>query len=327
MKRFRIPFVLGVFLILCSTAFATVPNVMNFQGILRDSSGNPAADSSYSLTFSIYDALTGGTLIWQETQSVSITDGLFNVLLGTLTPIDEAVIDGNARYITVAIGGSPEMTPRTQLVSVPHSLRVATVDGATGGIITGDVSIQSNLNVSDTVQTAAFKMSADAGNGKVLTSDANGAGTWQIPIGSPQLTSSVSGYDNQDDIDSGTVSGRIVTFTKIFESSKLKITYSDNLRVLGVAGQNNGATWEIKLDGLSISNPHSLKTTVEADAGGTTFHNIHRQSTLIGYVLGVPAGIHTVRVDVGPTPLGVRGNAFTGSYSTFLLEVEEIPEP
>ena len=43
--------------------------------------------------------------------------------------------------------GDPEMPPRAQLVSVAYAFRPGTVAGATGGTITGDVAIQSDLDV------------------------------------------------------------------------------------------------------------------------------------------------------------------------------------
>ncbi|HXF48884.1 MAG TPA: hypothetical protein VNL73_05605, partial [Verrucomicrobiae bacterium] len=45
-------------------AFGAVPQLINFQGILKDGGGNPVADGSYSVTFTIYDAATGGTTLW-----------------------------------------------------------------------------------------------------------------------------------------------------------------------------------------------------------------------------------------------------------------------
>ena len=53
--------VIGLLLFAAVPVAAAVPGLINFQGILRDASGNPIADGSYSVTFRIYDAASAGT--------------------------------------------------------------------------------------------------------------------------------------------------------------------------------------------------------------------------------------------------------------------------
>ncbi|MGH8003413.1 MAG: hypothetical protein ACRECJ_01650, partial [Limisphaerales bacterium] len=72
MKRYTTFTVLGVVLS-ASLALGTVPKLINFQGILKDGSGNPVADGSYSVTFRIYEVPAGGTLLWAGTTSVTTT--------------------------------------------------------------------------------------------------------------------------------------------------------------------------------------------------------------------------------------------------------------
>ncbi|HXF48407.1 MAG TPA: hypothetical protein VNL73_03140, partial [Verrucomicrobiae bacterium] len=64
MKRFRTFLGVVVVCLFGSIAFGAVPQLINFQGILKDGGGNPVADGSYSVTFTIYDAATGGTTLW-----------------------------------------------------------------------------------------------------------------------------------------------------------------------------------------------------------------------------------------------------------------------
>src|SRR5687767_13748733 len=65
-----------------------VPSVMSYQGRLADpTTGLAVADGNYNMHFSIYSALTGGTLLWQEPTSpavipVTVKDGVFTILLG-----------------------------------------------------------------------------------------------------------------------------------------------------------------------------------------------------------------------------------------------------
>ena len=106
------------------------PLYFNYQGLLLDSAGNPVADGDYDLTFAIYDVDTGGTALWSEAQTVTVTDGLFNAQLGLSTSLDGAWIDGRDLWLGVTLAGDAEMTPRTQLVSVPYAVNAGDVRGA-----------------------------------------------------------------------------------------------------------------------------------------------------------------------------------------------------
>lgn len=131
---------------------AAVPQLINYQGKLTNASGQPIT-SAVTLKFRIYDTPTGGTLLWgPESQPVTPdANGVYNVILGQGTPpvpFPANLFAATPRYIGVEVNSEGEMTPRQQITAVAYSLRVATVDGATGGTISGDVSIQSDLSVS-----------------------------------------------------------------------------------------------------------------------------------------------------------------------------------
>ncbi len=49
-----------------SAAFANAPQVLNFQGQLNDSNGDPVTDGDYSIDFLIYDADRDGNLVWSS---------------------------------------------------------------------------------------------------------------------------------------------------------------------------------------------------------------------------------------------------------------------
>ncbi len=124
---------------LAVVANSTAPSTMHYQGQLTDALDNPAADASYSMVFSIYDVAVGGTPLWTETQNVTTSGGLFNVLLGTINPLTSAYFNGAERYLGLTIGADPELSPRTRIASTPFALRTQTVDGASGGAVYGDL--------------------------------------------------------------------------------------------------------------------------------------------------------------------------------------------
>ncbi len=128
-------------MLLVATSYASAPQMITYQGRLTNNSGAPQT-GTFSVTFTIYDAIAGGTSKWTETQSVTTdADGLFAVLLGSLTPSLDTVFKDTARYLGIQVGVDPEITPRTRLVSSPFAFRVASVDSATGGNIKGSLSI------------------------------------------------------------------------------------------------------------------------------------------------------------------------------------------
>jgi hypothetical protein len=111
-------------LLLFFLAFATqisAQATLSVQGTLQKSNGSAVDDGNYSLTFSIYTAATGGTALWTETQpSVAIVDGVYSVLLGTVTPL--TVPFNQAYYVGVTVQGGTELIPRTLLTSSPYAL-------------------------------------------------------------------------------------------------------------------------------------------------------------------------------------------------------------
>jgi len=140
-----------VFLIFCSAAWADIPKQINFQGILKDSLGNPYPDGNYSITFRIYDAASGGNILWQEGQLIAISGGLFTHLLGSAIPIPESVFDDSLRWLGIQVAGNPEITPRRQLVSVPYSYVADLAQSAEklGTLIPSDVALITHNHNSD----------------------------------------------------------------------------------------------------------------------------------------------------------------------------------
>jgi hypothetical protein len=120
------------------------------SGRLTTSGGTPVADGSYSVTFRIYTDSVSGPVLWTETETVTTSSGLFSMMLGSVTPVPDSAFRSATTYLGTKIGADPEISPRTRLASVPYSNRVGTVDGASGGMIEGD------LIVTDKVSASAY---------------------------------------------------------------------------------------------------------------------------------------------------------------------------
>ena len=107
---------------------SAIPQLINYQGFLTDDGGNPVADGNYSLTFRIWDAETGPNQLWSEDRpTVSVTNGLFNIILGSMSPL-ELPFDTDY-WLGVQVEGEPEL-PRMRLTSVAYSYRADMADTA-----------------------------------------------------------------------------------------------------------------------------------------------------------------------------------------------------
>jgi hypothetical protein len=119
---------------------AAVPEQINYQGRLTDAT-NVALDGAYLVVFSVWDVDTGGVAaLWFEQQTVTVTEGIYNVQLGAMVPFPADLLDGPDRFIQVEIFTTGEgwevLTPRQPLTSVPFAMRAAQADSTIDGAIT-----------------------------------------------------------------------------------------------------------------------------------------------------------------------------------------------
>jgi hypothetical protein len=111
------------------TAQADVPQLINYQGILLDSDGDPVT-TTVDVIFAIWTAEVDGDSLWSEEQSVTPDEvGRFNVLLGVVSAIPDSAFAGDA-YLSTKVESDPEMSPRPQLVSVAFAYRALKSDTA-----------------------------------------------------------------------------------------------------------------------------------------------------------------------------------------------------
>ncbi len=106
--------------LLASTAFSAVPNRLHYSGKLDTAGG--AFTGTIAMTFALYDGLSATSSAWSETQSVSVQDGRFHVLLGDSTAITPSDVDVTDLYLGVTVATDDEMD-WVQLSSVPYALR------------------------------------------------------------------------------------------------------------------------------------------------------------------------------------------------------------
>jgi len=161
-----------------STSNAAAPSLVNYSGVLTNAVGGPLS-GTFDVDFALYGVASGGIAIWVEAQSVTTdANGRFNVLLGSNSPINAGDFIGANRWLGITVESDPQMTPRTRIVSTPYAFRIETVDGATGGQLSGSLSIGSNQAIAnssnfmagDSNTTSAYAASVTAG----INNEANG---------------------------------------------------------------------------------------------------------------------------------------------------------
>ena len=145
-----------------STLRADVPSFINYQGKVADSTGLPigasgtaaaptAAPVNRKVIFRIYDAANGGTRLWTEEQTATISLGVFSVLLGNgIAPTGTASTEShpaldtiftpsaaNSRFLEIMVDNGDNsitasdvpISPRQQITSTAFALHAKVADG------------------------------------------------------------------------------------------------------------------------------------------------------------------------------------------------------
>ncbi len=118
-----------------------VPGLINYQGKLTNAAGQPQ-QGTFNMVFSIYDTETGGSALWEETQTVTTdAQGLFNVLLGSVNP-PVIIPEGPDCYLEITVEGTT-LTPRQRIVSNGYSYYAQTAEDANklGGVAASNYAV------------------------------------------------------------------------------------------------------------------------------------------------------------------------------------------
>ena len=192
--RFAVPFIVSTIslLLVCFAFFshsatAAIPSTMNFQGRLTDSTGTIMPDGLYNMQFRIYTVASGGSATWTETREttnrVQVTNGLFSVQLGAVTPLSASLFSGNDVYfeITLPTPGTATcstascaswespMTPRHKMATSAYAFQAEnanTLDGMDSTAFAGVTGSANYIQNTTSPQTADF---AITGTGRIDT--------------------------------------------------------------------------------------------------------------------------------------------------------------
>jgi hypothetical protein len=192
--------VVGGFVYTIPTAEAAIPKYINFQGKLTTvAAGTNVANGTYAIQFKLYDALSAGSLLWTETydqspvnvcQKVQVTNGVFNVKLGTCNSLASVDFTGGSLYLTVNFAPTGtsydgEMSPRKQLVSSAYAFVANSVSG--DGVVNNAVQSATALSTGRTSANPALQVdtnTASSATGLKVTAAAAAGGVALAAISS-----------------------------------------------------------------------------------------------------------------------------------------------
>lgn len=151
-------FVFSQFFTKTSQAAIGINRQINFQGkLVNNPLSTNVSNTSYTIVFTLYDDSDAGqgTVLWQESQSVTTVDGIFRVALGSVTPFPANFnFNWDGLYLGIKVNADSEMTPRIQMAAVPFAFNAEKVAG---------------LTVQDTSGNASTSGTLQVGNGKTIT--------------------------------------------------------------------------------------------------------------------------------------------------------------
>src|SRR3990167_9281523 len=81
------------------------------------------------MRFRFYDASTSGSVVWEETKTVSSVSGVFSTLLGSVSSLDSVSFNRDDLYLGIKVGADDEMTPRKRVAPSPSALNADKLDG------------------------------------------------------------------------------------------------------------------------------------------------------------------------------------------------------
>ena len=184
--------VLSIFILLfvSFSAFAQAPNLLNYQGVARNTVGNPLPNQTMKLRLSVHDLLPSGAVVYSEIRQITTNlGGLFSVQIGSAGASSSTGTIAGVNWIVGNKFLQVELDPASnnnyldigtvQLVSVPYAFGAGTA-----------ATVKTNANLTGVV-TSVGNATAIA-NG-AITSDMIGTiNQTKVGLGSVNNTSDIA---------------------------------------------------------------------------------------------------------------------------------------
>lgn len=117
---------------------AQVPQTVSYQGRLL--LGTNLVNGTVGLSLRLFNTSSGGSLLYEDSNSVAVVDGLYSTYLGDQTTAGSlaGALTNASVWLETMVNGTA-LTPRERIASVPYSLNVSAA-GIVGTIADGNLS-------------------------------------------------------------------------------------------------------------------------------------------------------------------------------------------
>lgn len=124
---------------------AQVPALLNYQGRLV--SGTELVNGSVGLSLRFYDAVAAGNLLYEDSNTVTVVDGLYSTFIGDDTTAGSlaGALTNAEVYIEVAVNGAA-LAPRERLAAVGYAALAGDVPGNVFWRATGNTGLSASAS-------------------------------------------------------------------------------------------------------------------------------------------------------------------------------------